>query len=152
MKHGKQWIYEICYYSHGVCFVLWNEPKRAQELSYYRVIKTSGGFVIGDWRLDNIHLRIQWNESWDSVTCWVGVLWPGIIKWFNHLRINRNRCIYVPISKYMRHLIWKTYHSDEIVIGIRVFFKPPDDLWKTGVELHDPVEVLLVVLINSAWW
>jgi hypothetical protein len=45
----------------------------------------------------------------------------------------------------------KTYHCNEVVISIWVFFEPHDDLSKTGVELHNPVEVLLVVLINSAW-
>ena len=43
----------------------------------------------------------------------------------------------------------KTYHCNEIVISIWVFFKPCDDCWKMRVELHDPVEVLLVVLVNS---
>jgi hypothetical protein len=45
----------------------------------------------------------------------------------------------------------KTYHGNEVVISIWVFSKPHDELWKTRVELHDPVEVLLVILINSAW-
>ena len=44
----------------------------------------------------------------------------------------------------------KTYHCNEVVISIWVFFKPHYDLWKMGVELHDPVEVHLVVLVNSA--
>ena len=50
----------------------------------------------------------------------------------------------------MRYLIRKNIPLQRNVISIWVFFKTPDDLWKTGVELHDPVEVL-VVLINSAW-
>ena len=45
----------------------------------------------------------------------------------------------------------KTYHCNEVVISIWVFFEPHDDLWKTGVELHDSVKILLVVLVNSAW-
>lgn len=52
----------------------------------------------------------------------------------------------------MRHSIRKkkTYHCNKVVVSVWVFFEPHDDLWKAGVELHDPVEVLLVVLVNSA--
>ena len=43
----------------------------------------------------------------------------------------------------------KTHHCKEVIISIRVF-KPQNNLWKAGVELHNPVEVLLIVLVNSA--
>ena len=43
------------------------------------------------------------------------------------------------------------YHCNEIIICIQVFFKPQDNLWKMQVELHYPLKIPLIILINSAW-
>jgi len=42
------------------------------------------------------------------------------------------------------------YHYNEVIISVRVFFKPQNNLWEVGVELHNPVKVLLIILIDSA--
>ena len=42
------------------------------------------------------------------------------------------------------------YHYNKVIISIRVIFKPQNKLWKAGVKLHNPVEVLLIILVNSA--
>ena len=42
------------------------------------------------------------------------------------------------------------YHYNEVIISIRVIFKPHNNLWEAGVELHNPVKVLLIILIDSA--
>jgi hypothetical protein len=44
----------------------------------------------------------------------------------------------------------KTYHCNKVIVSVRVLFKPQDNLWKAGVELHNPVEVLLIILVDSA--
>jgi len=43
----------------------------------------------------------------------------------------------------------ETYHRNKVIIGIGVFFKCQDKLRKAGMELHDAVEIILIVPVNS---